>query len=486
MLGKNGKTSRPEHGVIGFPTALATAVGLIMASPVILTVTSGFGTGGKTFAIAIVIAFVMMQAQAMSFAEAASILPTTGSVYDYISCGLGRFCAIAGTISAYVLVHVFAGTAETILSGILALVNFDTLHNALEKSGSSWLVGVGLVVLFGFVNAFGIKVFSRVEIVLTAGMWTTLMIFGIVGLLSPPVVHLQGWFGSSEIGTGLPATLSLVGMAMFMFVGFEFVTPLAAELKNPARHIPRAMTIGLFAVAACMLIYGSAMRHQVENVAVGNGSHLLDTPMAIPTFAMHVMGPAGKVWLGIAFLFAGAATINTLMAGLPRIMYGMAIDGSLPKIFAYLHPKYKTPIVGIAVSVFIPCFHAWLIKGDIDRLNNLVLAAVCAWGVAYIMVSLSVISLRIRRPDLPRLYKTPLFPLPQIISIIGIVIAIWYITPIGTSAWQVYKSFGIMLLFTLAYAFVWTRFVRRVPMFEPVPVEKILEEEFGSDEGQRF
>jgi len=303
MVGQNGKTPRPEHGVIGFPTALATAVGLIMASPVILTVTSGFGTGGKTFAIAIVIAFVMMQAQAMSFAEAASILPTTGSVYDYISCGLGRFCAIAGTISAYVLVHVFAGTAETILSGILALVNFDTLHNALEASGSSWLVGVGLVVLFGIVNAFGIKVFSRVEIVLTAGMWTTLMIFGVVGLLSPPVAHLDGWFGQSTIGTGLPATLSLVGMAMFMFVGFEFVTPLAAELKNPARHIPKAMTFGLFAVAACMLLYGSAIRHQVENVPVGDGStHLLDTPMAIPTFAMHVMGPAGKVWLGIAFL----------------------------------------------------------------------------------------------------------------------------------------------------------------------------------------
>jgi amino acid transporter len=201
---------------------------------------------------------------------------------------------------------------------------------------------------------------------------------------------------------------------------------------------------------------------------------------------MHVMGPAGKVWLGIAFLFAGAATINTLMAGLPRIMYGMAIDGSLPKIFAYLHPRFKTPLVGIAVSVFIPCFHAWLIKGDVDRLNNLVLAAVCAWGVAYIMVSLSVISLRIRRPDLPRLYRTPFYPLPQIISIIGIVIAIWYITPIGTSAWQVYKPFGIMLLLTLAYSFVWTRFVRRVPMFEPVPVEKILEEEFGSNSSERF
>src|SRR6185312_12126059 len=99
----------PVQGVVGFPTALATAVGLIMASPVILTVTSGFGMGGTAFVAAIAIAFVVMQAQATSFAEAAAILPTTGSVYDYISCGLGRFWAVTGTLSAYLLVHVFAG-----------------------------------------------------------------------------------------------------------------------------------------------------------------------------------------------------------------------------------------------------------------------------------------------------------------------------------------------------------------------------------------
>src|ERR1700677_548391 len=126
--GSQSDHGRPASGLIAFPTALATAVGLIMASPVILTVTSGFGMGGRAFAAAIAIAFVVMQAQAMSFAEAAAILPTTGSVYDYISCGLGRFCAITGTISAYLLVHVFAGTAETVLSGIMALVNFQSLN----------------------------------------------------------------------------------------------------------------------------------------------------------------------------------------------------------------------------------------------------------------------------------------------------------------------------------------------------------------------
>jgi amino acid transporter len=186
------------------------------------------------------------------------------------------------------------------------------------------------------------------------------------------------------------------------------------------------------------------------------------------------MGPAGRIWLGIGLLFAGAATINTLMAGLPRILYGMAVDGALPKAFAYLHPRLKTPLVGIAISAAIPCVHAWIIRGDIAKLGNLVLAAVCAWGVAYIMVTLSVISLRMRRPELPRPYRSPAYPLPQIISIVGIATALIYIAPAGTSPRAIYIPFGMMLGATAVYAFLWTRLVHRVPLFQPVPVETVL------------
>ncbi|MGC4029926.1 MAG: APC family permease [Steroidobacteraceae bacterium] len=464
-----------NKALVGFPTALATSVGLIMASPVILTAMTGFGIGGGAFAAAMLIAFVMMQAQAMTFAEAAAILPTTGSVYDYICCGLGRFCAITGTISAYILVHVFAGTAETILSGVMAVVNFDSINATLGASGNSWMIGVGLLALTGIVNAFGIQAFGRAEVVLTLVMWLTLMAFGLRGVLLPPAVEMQGWFGASSIGTSLPAVLSLVGMAMFMFVGFEFVTPLAAELKHPHRDIPRAMALGLTGVAACMLLFGTAMRRQVENVLLDAdaGVHLLDTPMAIPRLAEAAFGPFGKIWIGVGLLFAGAATINTLMAGLPRIMYGMAIDGALPRIFAYLHPRLKTPLFGILVTMLIPSLHAWFVRGDVNKLGTLVLAAVCAWGVAYILVNLSIVMLRIRRPDLPRPYKAPLFPLPQIISTAGILLAIAYITPLGTSAAPVYRQFGIMFGLVAVYAFVWTRFVQRAKPFEPVPVEQI-------------
>ncbi len=148
----------------------------------------------------------------------------------------------------------------------MALVNFEHLNTLAESAGGSWLLGVGFVVVFGVLNAFGVSAFGRAEIILTFGMMDHLMVFGVLGLIAAPAVELEGWFGASVVGTDMVTVLSLVGMAMFMFVGCEFVTPLAPDLRQSARTMPRAMMLGLFSVATCMFIYGAAMKRQVENV----------------------------------------------------------------------------------------------------------------------------------------------------------------------------------------------------------------------------
>lgn len=170
------------------------------------------------------------------------------------------------------------------------------------------------------------------------------------------------------------------------------------------------------------------------------------------------------------------------MAAVPRILYGMALDGALPRIFAYLHPRFKTPVFGIFVAVMIPCLHTFAIQGDLDRIIPLVLAAVCSWGTAYLLVTISVILLRIRRPDLHRAYRSPFFPLPQIISSVGIILAIIYITPPGMNKSDVYIPFIIMLSLTASYALIWTVFVQKVNPFKPVPVEQVLSSTFTEEE----
>jgi len=451
---------------IGFPTALATAVGLIIAGSVLLTATTGFGIGGGTFALAVAIAFVLMLAQTVSFAELAGMIPTSASVYDYIRCGLGRFPAIAGTLAGYVVVHVFAGTAEVAIAGVFASVNFEAFSGMAD--GGSWKIGVGLVVFFAVVNGLGIDLYAKFEVAMTAFMWGTLCLFGIAGVVREPVADITGPFGASQVGTDLTSTLSLVGLALFLFVGCEFVTPLAAELKNPGRTIPRAMYLGVAAVCIAMFLYGAAVRRQIPDVA------LLETPMAIPIFAESIGGTMGRLWLGVAVLLASAATINTLLAGLPRILYGMALAGSLPRFFAYLHPRFETPIVAIGFVAIIPAIYAIVIDGNIERILHLVLAGVCAWVFAYVLVNLSLISLRLRRPDLPRPYRSPFFPVPQIVASLGMLVAIWYIAPAGMERRDIYIPFALVLGSMGIFALLWTLLVHREPLLRPTEPEDVI------------
>lgn len=474
-------SSHLARGAVGFPTALATAVGLVMASPVMLTASSGVSLGGKLFFIAMLVAAGLMALQVTTFAEAATLLPTAGSVYDFIACGLGRVAAITGTLSTYLLVHTFAGTAETVLAGVMVTVHFEALHTLLVAHDATWAVGVALVVGFAVLNYFGIQLFARVEIVVTTAMWVTLMVFGIGALLLPAAAGTPPGLGASRIGDDATAAFSLVGMALFMFLGLEFVTPLAPSMRAPQRTIPRAMGLGLLLVLLCTTLWGVAMVRQVPDALVGDGTrHLLETPEAVPLLASAVLGPAGRVWLGLAFLLAGAATINTLMAALPRLLYGMALDGALPRAFAWLHPRHRTPVLGIVVSAAIPVAGAVAVRGDVTRIMPLVLAGVCAWSASYVLVNLSLVMLRWRRPDLARPFRAPWFPLPQLLASAGIVGALTDIAPPTIPAAAVYGPFAVVLAASFVYALIWTVVVRRQAPFAPVPVEQVLEREWGS------
>ncbi len=124
-------------------------------------------------------------------------------------------------------------------------------------------------------------------------------------ILLSPVTHHSGWFGAPLDVSNLSGLFGYIGMAMFMFVGCELVTPMARKLKS-ASYDSQSDGAWPLAVAGCMFLYGAAINRQVNNVVVDAANHifLLDTPMAIPAFANRVMGHVGQYWLGVGLLLA--------------------------------------------------------------------------------------------------------------------------------------------------------------------------------------
>ncbi|STW40592.1 putative amino acid/amine transport protein [Klebsiella pneumoniae] len=114
-------------------------------------------------------------------------------------------------------------------------------------------------------------------------------------------------------------------MAMFMFVGCELVTPMAPEIKQAHRTIPRAMRWACWGRQLHVYLRRGD-QPQVENTVLdaANNVHLLDTPWRSRP-SPNGDGPRRPVLAGVGLLLAGCATINTLMAAVPRIIYGMAL-----------------------------------------------------------------------------------------------------------------------------------------------------------------
>jgi amino acid transporter len=447
----------------------------VIASAVLLTATQGFAVGGGVFGAAIVVAYILMLCQATSFAEMSSIMPTSGSVYHYVTAGMGRFFGVTATISAYVMIHIFAGTAEVSAAGLFARVNFEVL--AVVPEAHSWVIGVSLVLLFAVVNMTGIKTFGRIELAMTVAMWAIIATFSVTALIQPGATDVMGVLGTSLGESDVAGVVSLVALAMYLFVGMEYVTPLAPVVNNPAKTIPLALFAGVTITGLTMFVYGVAVVKQVPNVNLGDGVMLLETPLAIPEFAKATFGETGKLVFGLAVLLASATTINTFMASLPLILYGMAKDGVWPKIFSYVHPRFGTPWIGIIATAAVSIVGSVWVAGRVDGILVLVLAAVCAWVTTYILVNIAVIMLRLRRPDLRRAYRTPLFPIPQIVATLGMGAAIWFVAPPFLDRADVFVPFGYMLATAALFSLLWILLVKRAKPFEVVEPETLVASE---------
>ena len=270
----------------------------------------------------------------------------------------------------------------------------------------------------------------------------------------------------------------MVGFTLFLFVGAEYVTPLAPEMSNPNRQIKQSLFYGLTLSFIAMLIFGTGISWQVPNIIVDAASNppkqLSETPKSALAFGQAVLGDTGK-WAFIVIIFiATVALINTLIASIPRILYGMALDGTLPSIFAKLHPKYETPYIGIIFIGAIPMIGTVWIGTNIDGVFALILSAICSWIFFYVLVNISVMILRIKRPDLHRPYKIPLYPIPQVLAIIGLFITFFYLTPPFLKPSEIYIAFFAMLGLCAAYSFYWIKFVQKKDLWTRVPVEELL------------
>jgi amino acid transporter len=449
-----------ERRAVGLPTAISTVFGLIVATTVLVSVGQGMAASW-IFLLAMAIGLLAMYMQALSFSELATMIPKAGSMNEYVRAGLGPFAGSITALMGYVAIVVFPTAAETLFPALI-------ITNFLDIAGDPKLWVVIIVSAVAILNVFGIRPFAAVEIGLTGIVAISVLLFGVIGLF--------GWGSHDPIGPALPSihfqmsTLSgLLGLAVFTFVGLEYSCPLAEELDDPSRDLPRGMFLGLGLIAVPIVLFGIAATRYLPAAKLGDPTQLTHMNVAIA-----MLGNFGKWWMGLISIAATVSTVNALLAGIPRLLYGMSYTKQAPRIFGYLLPATRAPVVGIVAMALIPIGMNVFDAASSGTFIELVLAGVLGWATAYVLIHISLAVLRVREPNAVRPFRSPFFPIPQLVGTGLLVWAAVKIFPVPDVRDHIYRDYlyflGISLVVAFAYNATTMKSVgaqfRRIPLAE--------------------
>ena len=402
---------------------------------------------GPAVLISYAIAGVICAFAGLCYAELASTLPVSGSAYTYSYATIGEFAAwVMGALllleyglAASVVAVGWSGYVVSLLAdyGIhIPAVLTGPMGHHLQKDGVDVLVnGAPVVYLFNLpaflvcsalaaLLVIGVSESARFNNVIVAIKVTVLTAFIIVGgfiILKNLPAYLPNWDPFIPAPTGAKGEFGWTGIlraasiVFFAYIGFEAVSTAGQEAKNPGKDMPFGIIGSLL---ACTVIY--ILVSIVLTMVVNYKSLNVPDPVAV---AVDAFGPQWG-WFAKT-VKAGAivgltSVILVLMYGQTRIFYTMARDGLLPRVFATIHPKFRTPwvntiLVGLLTAVAAAFF-------DINTLGDMTSVGTLA---AFAIVCLSVIWLRRTHPNIPRGFKVPLYPVLPFAGIIACVALIF-------------------------------------------------------------
>ncbi len=452
-------------------------IGVIIGTGLfVLTGEAAAGYAGPAVALSFVVGGVACALAALCYAEFASSVPVAGSAYTFSYASMGE---IVAWLIGWDLILEFTLGAATVAkgwSGYFVSV-FDIIGiqlppaiYAAEGTGFShdWLSLV-VVALVTVILVVGIRLSSLFNQVITAiKILVTLFIigYGIFFIQAsnltpfiPPPEPASGGYGEGLQGYLIPTLLGIdtiygvtgiftgAALVFFAFIGFDIVATMSEETRNPQRDLP----IGILAsLVICTVLYILASIVFTGLVPYKD----LATPAPAATALEQTPFPAAQLIVSGAILIGLTVVVMILILGQSRVAFAMSRDNLLPQWFSRVHSTFRTPYrITIITGIVSAILAFWLPLVTLGELVNIGTLA------AFVLVSVGVIILRRTRPDLPRAFRVPLYPVVPILAALSCLFVMGFLT-IGT--WlRFFVWMAIGLIWYFAYSRTHSREARR-------------------------
>jgi amino acid transporter len=422
-----------ERGVVGL--AGAATMGAIMMAPAL----GLYGNWGPLALDVGVIAPLMFLVglfiaipTAISYAVIARVMPSAGSAYTWLWRSL---TPSAGIFIGWILIayYIVAVVIQPYIFGLY----FNELIAFMGITGVdpyiTYLVGVAVITILGAILVYGgiqlsVKgtlVMMGIEVLVAFLLCATILVSNL-GKLSLEPFNPGAMGGAKDIG------LALIIMVL-SYTGFDVISTVAEESHSPRSMIPRATIIATVGVAAFWIFGAYALSIAVPTEKV---SELVASGMTpVVPIAADYWG-SGKVLVILTALTAATGVFVACAVGASRVLYAMGREGTLPSVFAGLHPKYKTPWTAqhlvFAISIFATVVWPFWLDGNIIRAFVWWAGAIAFFAlVTYLFVNLANILYFTRIAPTKRNWFTNI-----VVPVVGLVV----------DAWVLYKAFFESLL----------------------------------------
>lgn len=362
---------------------------------------------GPAVVISIVLAGIAAALTAMTFAEMAAMVPSSGGMYEYTFATMGRLPAFVvgwSVLMGYIVGNfaVAAGWSAFLVLLLPIPIGLDGLAGALTAvPADGGLVNLPAALAMLVVTGLGllrIRTSTRVNNVLVATKILAVLAVVVVGLM---LVNPANWRPFAPFG--FAGVLSGAALMLFAYFGFDTVAAAGAEARDPQRSMPLGILGGVGLAGVLYVGMGAVVTGLIDLQDPNGPASGANAIPLIEGFSFH------GVDLMVTVVFAGAlVALTTVMyayvIATARVMETMAADGLLPVALARVSGRTGIPWVATIVTGL-----AMTIGAGFLRLDLAVAATVAASGTAYILVVVGVIVLRRLEPDTARPFRVPLW-----------------------------------------------------------------------------
>jgi APA family basic amino acid/polyamine antiporter len=447
---------------------IALGIGAVIGSGLFVSTASAIANNaGPSVTIGFAVAALGCALTGFCYAELSSAIPVSGSAYTYTYATMGEL--LAWIIGWDLILEYAVGAANVAISWSQYLNNLlvNVMHtNAIPFGLSHSPFQVSASGEQGIFNMPALLIVVVISLLLIKGTKESAFVNGLIVIVKVSVVILiivTGWgfinpsnhspyipqtavftdeHGVSQHFGGLYGILAAAGTVFFAFIGFDTVSTAAQETINPKRNMP----IGILGTLAFCTVLYILFGHVLSGLATVQDFRT-DGREASVAFAIQKYMP-GYSWLAqlvtVAILAGFSSVILAMLMGQSRVFYAMGKDGLLPGFFADLHSKFHTPYkANIAIMVLVGIFAAFVpgdVVGHMSSIGTL---------FAFILVSIAVIVLRKKEPNMERKFRTPFVPY---VPIAGIILCMAMIYGLGWSNWL---RLGVWLLIGLVFYFLY-------------------------------